>query len=92
MAKASIRRFCLPMQRRSWIHLETGRGKKMFESCKIPSIFENTYKKTLFEREKTAALLGSYKFQWIDQQTPAVGIGKYEGRIGKTDQQTTNCS
>ena len=46
----------------------------------------------LFEREKTAALLGSYKFQWIDQQTPAVGIGKYEGRIGKTDQQTTNCS
>ena len=29
---------------------------------------------------------------WIDQQTPAVGIGKYEGRIGKTDQQTTNCS
>lgn len=46
----------------------------------------------LSEREKTAALLGSYKFQWIDQQTPAVGIGKYEGRTGKTDQQTTNCS
>ena len=53
LAKASIRRICLPMQRRSWIHLETGRGKKMFESCKIPPIFENTYKKTLFEREKT---------------------------------------
>lgn len=44
------------------------------------------------KEKKTAALLGSYKFQWIDQQTPAVGIGKYEGRTGKTDQQTTNCS
>lgn len=36
----------------------------------------------LSEREKLR-LLGSYKFQWIDQQTPAVGISKYEGRTGK---------
>ena len=44
------------------------------------------------KEKKLRTLLGSYKFQWIDQQTPAVSIGKYEGRTGKTDQQTTNCS